>query len=60
MIRLMREGKSASEALQAVGLNARLEYVKRPSVELHPIEENSLMSGTAHYGVCDEQSSKNT
>ncbi len=67
VVRLMREGKSASEALQAVGLNARLEIVAEPSVKLDLFEECSLcydsLGDADEYdslGDADEQSSNDT
>ncbi len=45
VVRLMNSGKSPSEALRAVGFNAKLQRVGRPLIELDPLEEHALRSG---------------
>lgn len=54
VVTLMREGKSASEAMRAVGLNARLEQTTGRN---DGFEDDY---GTIHDGDHDEQSDKST
>jgi hypothetical protein len=57
VVRLMNSGKSASEAMRAVGFNAKLQRVGKPLIELDPLEEYSLCSGDellSPYGSSDD------
>ncbi len=45
VVKLMRSGKSASEAMRAVGFNAKLQRVEKPLIELDPEDEYCLRYG---------------